>query len=291
MNVDYNTHCYNFKKMRYNEGFLDDSVDATYIIHLKDNGRLDHIYQQLAEYQPTKTVYIAFNLGFKNCKKELIEQVSYQDLSDAFLQCFTHANEHGYNNILVLEDDFIFSPKIKERENLKSMQQFLKSKNREAFVYYLGCNPILIAPCTTDFSHYRVFKSFSMHAIIYSKEARNISLLPLEEKHWDVIVEKGVKNRYMYCNALCYQTYPDTENKQTWSEKDNIIIFYLKEFVIKTLGLDKQPEPGFSILYLIAKILNLFLFLSILILIMCGFRLLMGRNKMSFLKKYSYKNR
>jgi hypothetical protein len=253
--------------MHYERGFLDDSVDATYIIHLKDNGRLHHIYQQLAEYHPTKIVYVAFNLGFKNCKKELIEQVSYQDLADAFLQCFTHANEHGYNNILILEDDFIFSPEIEKRENLDSIHNFLQSKNGESFVYYLGCNPILIAPCTTDFSHYRVFKSCSMHAVIYSREARNTASFPLEEKHWDVIVDKAVKNRYMYYKAVCYQTYPDTENKQTWSEKDNIFVFYVKELIIKCLGLDKQPEPGFTILYLAAKLLNLFLFFLVVVVV------------------------
>jgi len=115
MNTDFNTHCYTFKKITYTEGFLDKSVDATYIIHLKDNGREEHIYKQLKEYQPTKVVYIAYNLGFKNCSKKLIEQISYQDLSDAFMQCFKHANENDYDNVLILEDDFIFSHEIKKK--------------------------------------------------------------------------------------------------------------------------------------------------------------------------------
>jgi len=275
MNIDYNSHCYTFKKLQYKEGFLDASVDATYIIHLKDNGRLEHIYQQLDQYQPTKTVYIAFNLGFKNCKKQLFEQISYNDLTDAFLQCFKHANEHGYENILILEDDFIFSPEIEHRENLENINDFLLSKQNEDFIYYLGCNPILIIPYTYDFTQYKVFKACSTHAIVYSRKARDIAKLPLDAKHWDVIVEKGIPNRYMYYKAVCFQTYPDTENKQSWSEKDNIFIFYAKDKIIKMLSLDKQAEPGFTILYFVVIMLNLFLFLfviTIIVLIICYIR-------------------
>jgi hypothetical protein len=58
---------------------------------------------------------------------------------------------------------------------------------------------------------------------------------------------------------LCYQTYPNTENKLTWSEKDNFLIGYLKETVITMLNLDKEPEPGFTILYCFAKLLFLFM--------------------------------
>jgi hypothetical protein len=65
MDIDFNTECYTFKKITYQKGIYDESVDATYIIHLKDNGRIDHIYEQLTMYHPTKVVYIVYNLGFK----------------------------------------------------------------------------------------------------------------------------------------------------------------------------------------------------------------------------------
>ena len=61
---------YSFEKRLNKEGILEKSVDATYIIHLKDNGRLEHIYQQLEEFSPTKIIYIVFNQGFKNCTKK-----------------------------------------------------------------------------------------------------------------------------------------------------------------------------------------------------------------------------
>ena len=254
MDINYNTHCYDIKKNTYKKGILDNSVDATYIIHLKDNGRFEHIQEQLKEYQPTKNVYIVYNKGFKKCQKKLIEQISYQDLSDAFLQCFKHANENNYNNVLILEDDFIFSPNIKKSENINSINDFLNKKKNEEFIYYLGCNPILIIPCSSDLKHYKSFKSCSTHAIVYSKKART-KTLNLNLKHWDVIIENGINNRYLYHTPVCYQTYPDTENKASWSEKDNAIIGYLKNKVITVLNLDKSPEPGFSIIYFIAKYL------------------------------------
>lgn len=267
MDINYNSHCYDIKKQIYKSGFLDSSVDATYIIHLKDNGRLNHIHEQLKNYQPTKVVYIVFNDGFKKCNKKLIEQVSYQDLTDAFLQCFKHANQHGYNNVLILEDDFIFSPEIKKvPTHIKNVNKFLNQNRNKEFIYYLGCNPIFIFPYSFDCNHYISYKSCSMHAIVYSKLARNTEL-ELSYKHWDVIVEKCIKNRYFYHKPLCYQTYPETENKKTWSEKDFAFMGYFKNMVIKGLNLDIQPEPGFSILYLIAKILNLFIFLCFILII------------------------
>jgi hypothetical protein len=156
------------KKKTYNKGIFDKSIDATYIIHLKDNGRLDHIHDQLDQYQPTSVVYIVFNQGFKQCEKKLIEQISYNDLTDAFLQCFKHANDQGYDNVLILEDDFIFSPDVHKKENVQNINDFLYNKKNESFVYYLGCNPILIVPCTWNMNHYKTLKVCSSHAIVYS---------------------------------------------------------------------------------------------------------------------------
>jgi len=272
MDIEFNKKCYHFEKIKNKDGILEKSVDATYIIHLKDNGRLEHIYSQLENFAPTKTIYIVFNNGFKNCNKKLIEQVSYQDLTDAFLQCFDHANKNNYNNILILEDDFIFNPEIKRSENVECINNFINKQMGKEFIYYLGCNPIIIFPCTNDFKHYKSYKSLSMHAIIYSKQAR-FKTLDLNLKHWDVIVEQGIKTKYLFHKPLCYQTYPDTENKLTWGEKDSFIIASLKNLFIKILNLDKQVEPGFTILYLLAKFGPFFLIIVFIIFILCFFKL------------------
>jgi len=65
---------------------------------------------------------------------------------------------------------------------------------------------------------------------------------------------------FWYCYDLCiwcscYQTYPNTENKLTWSNKDNIVVSYSKNKTISLLNLDVSPEPGFSIIYFISKMM------------------------------------
>lgn len=258
MDVPYNTHCYTFEEFNYTNGLLDPSVDATYIIHLKNNGRMDAIQDQLSSFQPTSTVFIVHNQGFKTCNKRLIEQVSYQDLTDAFLQCFKHADEQGYGNILILEDDFIFSQEIKSPLHLDNINSFLIEKKDENMIYYLGCIPILIAPCQINFQQYYSFKSCCTHAIIYSQQVRRAKL-NLNLKHWDVIIENGVSSRYLYYKPLCYQTFPETENKQTWGEKDNQLVVTVKNWTIKLLNLDKTPEPGYATLYAFSKLLSIVL--------------------------------
>ncbi len=258
MDIQYNSKCYTLEKKTYENGLLNNSVDATYIIHLENNGRYEQIEKQLLEYQPTNLVYIVLNKGYKNCEKKLIEQVSYQDLTDAFLQCFKHADEHGYDNILILEDDFIFSPGIKETNVINTIDTFLQNKRDEGFIYYLGCVPLIIMPC--DWNHYISIKSFACHSIIYSKKSRALFNKNIEHKHWDVILEKSVSNKYLYHIPLCYQLFTETENKKSWGEKDGTFLMgWIKNATIQVLGLDKRAEFGFFVLYCIAKFL-LFLF-------------------------------
>ena len=77
-----NTKCYRFEKFIFQKGLLDNCVDATYIIHLKDNGRFEGIMNKLDEYHPTKITYIVFNKGYKNCEKEDYITIPPLDLVD-----------------------------------------------------------------------------------------------------------------------------------------------------------------------------------------------------------------
>jgi hypothetical protein len=277
MDTQYNSKCFIFEKNTFSHGILDSCVDATYIIHLKDNGRLDHILEQLKEYRPTSTVYIAHNKGFKKCDKKLIEQASYQDLTDAFLQCFKHADSQGYNNILILEDDFIFSPDIKNSEHINSICQFVSSKQQDEFIYYLGCVPVLII-LNSFGSHYSSIKSLTTHAIIYSKKARS-KITDFSDKHWDVIVEKNIGSRYLYYKPLCYQLFPETENKKEWADKDNGAITWIKNAFIKGLSLDKEAEWGFFIIYVLAKLILALLIILIIFIIYLVWYKVLRKNK------------
>ena len=112
--MEENKSCYHFQLRTY-EHVLFKQIDATYIIHLKNNGRETSIEEQLANSPPSHLVYLVENQGYKTCPKKLHEYKPSHDLTDAFLQVFRHA--HRY--ILIL-DDFLhvlksihfFNPKI-----------------------------------------------------------------------------------------------------------------------------------------------------------------------------------
>jgi GR25 family glycosyltransferase involved in LPS biosynthesis len=281
MDTDFNTKCYTFKHIEYESGLLDETVDCTYVIHLENNGRLEHIMSELDTFKPTKKCCIVFNKGFKKCNKRLIDQAPYQDLTDAFLQCFKHARTNGHKNILILEDDFIFSKEILKESHRAHIHRFLKANAHTDFVYHLGLIPIIAYP-TMDLYTYTSIKSVTMHSAIYSEKCiQNASGLATHYKHWDVIIEKSIKNRYFYYKPLCYQTFPETENKKTWQEKDGMLpVGAIKNSVINLLNLHTAPEPGFTILYYFAKCL------ALLAVVLVG---IMGLYSIKFLFKKLYK--
>jgi hypothetical protein len=268
--MEENLHCYSFKKITNNNGFFDSIVDATYIIHLKDNGRINSIYEQLKEYQPTKVIYIVYNEGYKKCSKSMFIKNSANDLVDVNLQIFKHSIKMNYDAILVLEDDFIFNPKIKEDFHRNNVISFLNNNSNKPYYYFLGCAPILQMPY--DYYNYRPLVSGGTHAVIFNNKMKKIILDADQEniKDWD---EFGIwlKHKYMYYIPLCYQLYPDTENSSSWGVDNNFIVRNIKQsgrLFIKLLKMDTQTEPGYSIIYIISKLLFLLLILIIVAIIL-----------------------
>jgi hypothetical protein len=252
--MENNTKCYDYNKLSFNDGILNDSVDATYIIHLKDNGRYDSIQQQLSEYHITNTVYIVVNQGFKKCSKTLTKQNTVHDLIDAYLQVFKHSLEQNYNTILILEDDFIFSEKIKNPVVYKDINNFLVSKKTENFIYYLGCIPYAQTVGLTN--HNRVFISGGTHAVMYSKKNREYIISKFKPEQiidWDCLQSMNslYYNKYMYYQPLCYQLFPETENKKNWANLFGMI--NILKAIFKALKLDTQVEPGYSYMYIFSK--------------------------------------
>ena len=108
MTYEINEKAYSFELIENNYGFLDESVDATYVINLEGNGRLESIKNQLKKYIPSKKIYILYNKGFKTGLKPSYINISAQDLDDAYFTIFKHSQNNHLKNILILEDDFIF---------------------------------------------------------------------------------------------------------------------------------------------------------------------------------------
>ena len=282
-----NEHCYQFKYMKNTDGIFHKTIDATYVVHLEGNGRYDSVMKQLNEYHLTNDVYILHNKGFKKCDKTNNIVYPADDLVDAFLQIFKHANEKKYENVLILEDDFIFTNDVKNATHINNINNFLIKRTDESFIYYMGCLPYLSLPILDGNNTYFPIISSGTHSVIYSKKYRENLIHHYDKKNakdWDVMNNFHSMKKYMYGQPLCYQLCSDTENRKTWGNESTI-----KQFVgnvaiklITLVGVDKKIEPGYSIYYAISKILPIILLLLSLMVVYIFFTIVSKK----YMKKY-----
>lgn len=285
-----NRHCIRLEKKIFKKAMFQSSVDATYIIHLDGNGRLPSIEDQLNKFHPTNLVYIVFNKGYKNCQKVLPSQLPAFDLVDTFLYIFQHANENGFKNILVLEDDFIFASEIKQDNHLNNINEFLIQKQNEKMMYFLGCLLWLQLPYN---SHTGInLLSSGTHAVIYSYQAREYMLkkkiIPIFD--WDIYNNCLTSiTRYVYHKPLCYQLFPETDNSKNWP---SLFQFNPVKLYIKYNHLDVRLENGYSNAYKYSKIIGyLFLLVLILFIFYVISYLWNNRRKMYLIQKFFKKSR
>ena len=238
--------CYEFKRIKFKKGIFDASIDATYIIHLLNNGRLSNIKKQLMKVKPTKNVFILENQGFKTCNKDLVEKKSTFDLIHCYLEIFKHSHQHQFQNILILEDDFIFDIKLNFQDNINNINNFCLKHQQDNFMLSLGTLPIITLP-SLDSHFYKTFITIGTHNMIYSKKC--IDYILKEKEHvnvyndWDVYLNKiGLK--YIYDKPLIYQKFEETENQKNWVD-----ILYIKKLTLKYLAMlefQKNPKQAFK---------------------------------------------
>jgi hypothetical protein len=295
-----NEKCYLFKHMTNTDGIFNKTIDATYVVHLEGNGRHESVIKQLNEYHLTNDVYILYNKGFKKCKKT--DNIIYpaDDLTDAFFQIFKHANETNYENILILEDDFILDSKIKNINHVNNINDFLIKKKDKSFIYFLGCVPFLSFPSIYMKNTYNVLSSIGTHSVIYSKKYRENLIRDYNKinkkdymKDWDSINNLYSVNKFMYYTPICYQLFPETDNKKSWGGSSTLskISGYFAKAIIYVLGLYKNIEPGYSIIYTISKILPiilLILFIAIIYMICVIFSKYINKNKKVYKVRKQY---
>jgi hypothetical protein len=263
--------CYYYEKLKYNNNILfENTVDATYIITLINNGRLNDVKNRLMKIHPTKIVYIVHNKGFKKCKKAEFITKPPLDLVDANLDIFKHAKQNNYNNILILEDDYFFSEDIKD--HIKNVNEFLIKHQGIEFQYYLGCVPNIMLPY--DKYHYQQ-SSIGTHAVIFSKEMREKMMKTKQENisDWDYFCNLDFFTRITYYKPLSYQLFPETENSLYWGSNIKYMPQMLVNFqknILKFLNLDNKPEPGYTIFYYLGKIL-FYVYLIIIIYLLLKF--------------------
>ena len=283
--------CYHFEKLNYQSGLLDKNVDITYIIHLENSVRYDNIKKQLEMYKPTNTVYILQNKGYNKCKKVGIEN-STADLTDCYLQIFKHAQKQKFNNILILEDDFVFNEKIKEKEHIDNINDFLEKKTGDNFIYFLGAVPWFLIPYNSY--NYRCILSTGTHSVIYSKSHRDNFLHNFDRKmlvtDWDINYNINFTSRFIYYTPLCYQICDSSVNSKTTkfenkylSFASDVVTYCNYNIIFKILGIHKNPEPGYSIFYFYSKFI---FYITLLILIYTPFLIIYFLKNYEQIKQY-----
>lgn len=235
------------------------NIDATYVVHLENNGRLQSVINQLTEYKLTNITYILYQKGYRKCKKNLYRQTIDKDITHCNMTIFKHALNKGYNNIIVLEDDFIINSKIKDENIVNDVSQFIKKKEEinENFVYYLGGIPIISIPISIN--HYKPWFIAGTHGAVFSNKSmkyilKNYKVYADTDEMWDLHLssDSNIK-KYHYKYPLVYQLFPITDNQSQWNISNckivnNIMISTFK-LLIKLINIDKECEPGFTIIY------------------------------------------
>lgn len=255
--MEENKKCITFNQFipSSNHNAMNDCIDATYVIHLENNGRMENIQKQLDFYAPTDTIFIVVNKGFRKCEKTLPKQQPPHDLVDMYLQIFKHAEENDIQgNILILEDDFIWSTEIK-RLNISSISNFLNAYKEKEIAYHLGVIPFMHIP--VNFYNNYLLLGGGSHSVIYTKPVRQ-RILKTDASvihDWDIFLNSYI-TRYYYYMPLCYQLFPETDNQQYWGIHNPIyhLFSYPMISLYRFLELDRKAEPGFSIFYYLSVI-------------------------------------
>ncbi len=258
-----NEECYKFEKIIRSNGLFT-SVDATYIIHLEKNGRGKNIVNQLNKVTPTNTIYIVHNKGYKNCSKQEFINKPPIDLVDAFINIFMHSNEMNYDNILILEDDFIFDKNNRINAiDINNINRFLTENKDSDISYCLGVVPFILLP-TFDKNHWIGFLTGGMHSVVYTKKYRNNILGINQEniKDWDK-KDFFKLNKYVYYRPLCFQTFPLTENRANWF--GSTVLNNVTNIFMKITRLDRQIHPGYEVMYVFSKVIIPIIFIIMLL--------------------------
>jgi len=251
-----NEKCFTITPRSFSRGILDEFVDITYILTLSTSTR-----KLRFDIVPTKKIYIVTNKSYQICPKQLPDLTPSHDLVDAYLTILSHARRENFNNILILEDDFIFAKSFVSPGVLRKVKRVIErhEKDETPFFFNLGPLPYLFYPDINELGIMRGLHIGCSQGIIYSKRfqedvMRKEMWIRKQKsiKHWDTFIDDYPS--YFYWRPLCYQLFPKTHNQTHWFK--NSFILTLTQALNSFLCLEHKPEPGFTIIYIVLFLLN-----------------------------------
>jgi len=246
---------------------------------------------QLKKYIPTKIVYIVVNKGYKKCAKNLVKQQSNYDLMDANLNIMNHVLKNNYENILILEDDFIFNDVLIESKILNEIKDFFNKNKNKNFYFKLGPVPNLFNIIPNK-NIYKCIFTLSNQGVIYNK---NLILDILNDKDIYIKNDNYIQidyyinkySGYFYKIPLVFQTFPKTENQKYWV--GNNILLKIIELPNKYLNIDGSSNnyyvikngwyKMYNIYFFINYLLNIIVVIIILLIVYYLYKITMKKNK------------
>jgi hypothetical protein len=216
--------CYVVTKRSFHSGIFDSSVDATFIVTLVGSPRLQEVQEQLDFIVPTREVYTVYNSVAPGCAKELLGhpvKETYQDLMHAYLYVLQHAAQLKYKGrILILEDDFVWHPRLANKPIQEDLTTFLTSENPRLYALGAVWGWAFPSPFRAgNLKHIWINERAGSHALIISNETRSdlLAMKWAEERKWDIDeVLSSFGGMYMYWQPLCVQCFSNTANKKTY---------------------------------------------------------------------------
>lgn len=223
-----NPECYVVTKRTYGSGIFDDSVDATFIITIVGSDRMQQAQEQLDFIVPTKDVYIVYNSPAPECQKELVGhpvEETYQDLTHAYIYVVQHAALLNYKGrVLILEDDFVWHPRLADPAIQGDLNTFLDSNNPR--LYALGAVWGFAFPAPWlgfgSLKHIWINERAGSHALVISNDTRMdlLSMRWSSQRKWDIDeILTSYGGMYMYWEPLCVQCLTNTKNSNTYKKE------------------------------------------------------------------------
>jgi hypothetical protein len=174
------------------------------------------IRDQLAKYPLGQRILLQKNAGFKRCQKSIARQDTIADLVDSNYTFLMNAIQNNYRRILVLEEDFIISHKLGDKDVIRDIQSFLTVHEPEALL--LGSVLWRTGAIVENFKEIEI--KLGTHAIIYNHVGiqKLYDLLNLKMNtsiDVDILTNNYLK-MYSYKLPLIIQVFGGTENQHNW---------------------------------------------------------------------------
>ena len=241
-----NDYCYTYEVLKSGRPMFP-MIDCVYVMIMNNSKYEERVRDQLAKYPLGQKILLQKNAGFKRCQKSITRQDTIADLVDSNYTFLTNAIQNNYRRILVLEEDFIISPKLGDKDVMRDIQSFLTVHEPE--VLLMGSILWRTGAQIGDFKEVEV--KLGTHAIIYNHVGIQKSYDLITRKMNTIIDIDILMNRYLkmysYKLPLIIQVYEGTENQKNWGihipdkkKRERTVKMYL--WILRTLGFSDEKK-------------------------------------------------